>query len=374
MTDTDFRLLESIAEIPAGSWNALAGSHPVLQHEFLLTLEDSGCVGPRAGWVVRHATLWQGDQLLAAAPLYEKHHSYGEYVFDWAWAEAYARHGLTYYPKLLSAAPFSPLPGARLLAGSAADRQRLLSAMLLAAQRGAWSSFHVLFPTEDEAAILREAGLLMRSGVQFHWQNAGHADFDAFLASLNHDKRKKIRQERRKAGAGLEFVWLDGHGATREDWHFFYQCYALTYAEHRSTPYLTPAFFTLLAERMPDAVRLVVAPRDGRPIACAWFLCDEVALYGRYWGALEFVPCLHFELCYYQAIEYAITHGLQRMEGGAQGEHKLARGLTPARTYSAHWLRDPRFADAVARYLERESDGVDAWLDELHERAPFRRA
>jgi uncharacterized protein len=369
-----FHLLSGLDQIPAKDWDALAGSQACLSHAYLHTLEDTGCANPETGWTPRHATLWEKGQLLAALPLYAKHHSYGEYVFDWAWADAYQRHGLSYYPKWLSAVPFTPIPGARLLGQTAEARRQLLANVLEMAQRSQLSSLHLLFPTEEEADWMRDAGLLIRHGVQFHWRNAGYRDFDDFLASLNHDKRKKIRQERRRAGEhGLALRWLDGRNASAEDWAFFYRCYATTYALHRSTPYLSPTFFTRLADRQPDNVRLLLAERDGEPLAGAFFLCDQEALYGRYWGATEHLPFLHFELCYYQAIEYAISQGLSRFEGGAQGEHKLARGLEPVATRSAHWIADPRFHDAVDRFLAQESEGMRFYLDELSERTPFRR-
>lgn len=395
-------LLSRIADIDAACWDGLLDASSVaaprvLRHAYLATLEDSGCVGGRTGWTPAHATLWQRGELVAAMPLYIKAHSYGEYVFDWAWAQAYDRHGLDYYPKWLSAVPFTPIPGPRILGRDLAAREALLDAVLASVRESQCSSFHILFPTEDELPLLVSAGLMVREGVQFHWLNrpatiAGDTsvngtpsrdgengdsrwkDFDAFLASLNSEKRKKIRQERRRAAAhGLELHWLDGHEARAEDWDFLGRCYAMTYALHRSTPYLSNAFFHRLGERMPDAVRLLLACREGQPIAAAFFLCDDKALYGRYWGALDNLSFLHFELCYYQAIAYCIAHGLERFEGGAQGEHKLARGLGPVRTYSAHWIADPRFRRAVDDYLARERDGMDGYVDELNERSPFRR-
>lgn len=375
MPSLQVRLIDSLASIEAGQWDALTGGRCSISRAFLTTLEASGCVGGDSGWSPQHITLWDGEQLAGAMPLYEKQHSFGEYVFDWAWADAYQRHGLPYYPKWLSAVPFSPIPGSRLLARDAAVQTALLEVAERLADESALSSIHVLFPQADEATLLGERGWMIRSGIQFHWCNRGYMDFDAFLAALNHEKRKKIRQERRRAAAhGLNIHWLDGHTASRAQWDFFYQCYATTYALHRSTPYLTPEFFPALAAAMPDNLRLVVAERDGAPVASAFFLVDEHALYGRYWGARENLPFLHFELCYYQAIEYCIHHGIARFEGGAQGEHKLSRGLEAVVTQSAHRLRDPRFADAVDRFLARETAGIGFYLDELSERSPFRRA
>jgi hypothetical protein len=405
MTRSDgLHLLPGITDIEATQWDALLDASatavpPCLRHAYLAALEDTGCVGGRTGWTPAHATLWQQGELTAAMPLYLKDHSYGEYVFDWAWAEAYHRHGLDYYPKWLSALPFTPIPGPRLLGRDLRARRALLDAVLAQVRASGCASFHVLFPAADELPLLASAGMMIREGVQFHWQDpppsaichapvsplatdlnmngqrARWTDFDAFLASLNSEKRKKIRQERRRAAAhGLALRWLDGHDTQAEDWDFLARCYATTYTLHRATPYLSPTFFHRLGERMPGSVRLLLASRHGERIAAAFFLCDEHALYGRYWGALENLPFLHFELCYYQAIEYCIAHGLERFEGGAQGEHKLARGLRPVRTYSAHWIADPRFRRAVDDYLARERNGMDGYVDELHERSPFRRS
>ena len=368
-------LVDDLSAIDSVEWDALDGGQTPLSHAFLATLETTACVGPGTGWRPRHATLRDGDALVAAMPLYEKSHSYGEYVFDWAWAEAYARHGLAYYPKWLAAVPFTPAPGVRLLGRDTAARRALFSAVLAMAEESRLSSLHVLFPDDAESEWMRDAGLLIRQGVQFHWLNAAYRDFEGFLASLTHDKRKKIRQERRRAAAhGLTYRWVDGTTATPADWAFFHRCYASTYTLHRSTPYLNLAFFVELARRAPHRVRLLLALRGDSPVASAFFLCDRDALYGRYWGATEHLPFLHFELCYYQAIDYCIQGGLGRFEGGAQGEHKLARGLQPVVTRSAHWIRDPRFRDAVDHFLARERAGVDFYLDELADRSPFRSA
>ena len=381
MTSPDeFRLLGSIADIAPQDWDALLppAPTPCLHHAYLHALEASGCVGEASGWTPRHATLWTDGRLAAAMPLYLKTHSWGEYVFDWAWAEAYQRHGLDYYPKWLCAIPFTPVPGPRVLGQDPRARERLMAGVSRLAESSALSSLHVLFPGERELASLQQNGLSLREGVQFRWSNTGtdgspYADFDAFLGSLNHDKRKKIRQERRRASAhGLSLSWLNGHTATHEDWHFLYRCYANTYALHRSTPYLNLDFFLRLARNLPEQVVLLVAARAGLPVACAFFLRDEETLYGRYWGAVEPLPFLHFELCYYQAIEHCIAHGLQRFEGGAQGEHKVARGLLPVKTHSAHWIADPRFRTAVDDFLGRERQHMGFYLDELNERAPYR--
>ncbi|WP_323004642.1 GNAT family N-acetyltransferase [Denitromonas sp.] len=374
MTDV-IRFFPAIDDIPVPDWNALAGSHAGLQHAFLRALEASGCASADTGWTPHHATLWRDGALVAAMPLYRKTHSWGEYVFDWAWAQAYEQHGLAYYPKWLCAIPFSPLPGRRLLGIDAGSKVRLLQATLSAIAEGDDSSFHVLFPDADDTALLAEAGLQIRHGVQFHWRNAGYTDFAHFLSHLTRDKRKKIRQERQRvAAAGVSFAWKHGDGITPAELDFFYRCYSLTYALRRSTPYLTRDFFARLNADAPDSVRLLLAYRDGRPVACAWFLADAEALYGRYWGAVEDISCLHFEACYYQAIDYAIRHGLARFEGGAQGEHKLSRGLASTPITSAHWIRDARFANAIADYLRREQAGVADYLDELDERSPFRRS
>ena len=381
MTSPDeFRLLGSIADIAPQDWDALLppAPTPCLHHAYLHALEASGCVGEASGWTPRHATLWTDGRLAAAMPLYLKTHSWGEYVFDWAWAEAYQRHGLDYYPKWLCAIPFTPVPGPRVLGQDPRARERLMAGVSRLAESSALSSLHVLFPGERELASLQQNGLSLREGVQFRWSNTDtdgspYADFDAFLGSLNHDKRKKIRQERRRASAhGLSLSWLNGHTATHEDWHFLYRCYANTYALHRSTPYLNLDFFLRLARARPEQVVLLVAARAGVPVACAFFLRDEETLYGRYWGAVEPLPFLHFELCYYQAIEHCIAHGLQRFEGGAQGEHKVARGLLPVKTHSAHWIADPRFRTAVDDFLGRERQHMSFYLDELNERAPYR--
>jgi hypothetical protein len=364
----------AIAELPAAAWNTLAGDQPFLRHEFLHALEASGCVAPATGWTPRHLSLWRSEEMVAALPCYAKTHSYGEFVFDWAWAEAYERSGLAYYPKLLSAVPLTPVTGPRLLALDEAMREALVAAALERAQRSGVSSWHVLFPDRQGWDLLESAGLLLRHDVQFHWRNPGFRDFDDFLDTLNRDKRRKIRQERRRvAEQGVELRRLGGSGIGDEDWEFFHRCHCRTCFDRGRSPYLNLDFFLRLGRTMPEALLLVLAYKGGVPIAAALDLVDEEALYGRYWGALEFVPGLHFEACYYQGIEHCIAHGLRVFEGGAQGEHKLARGFEPVVTHSAHWLAQPRFAGAVARYLAREAQGVARYVDELNEHSPFRR-
>jgi len=368
------RLVESLDAIPAAAWDRLHGGNPTLAHAFLDSLHRSGCASPATGWSPQYLTLWKEGVLEGAVPLYAKTHSYGEYVFDWAWADAWERHGLAYYPKLVSAVPFTPATGPRLLATGDATRDQLASALLDLARRQGVSSLHVLFPAPADADALRRAGFLERTGIQFHWRNAGYRTFDDFLAALSHDKRKKIRQERRRVrDAGVSFRRLCGGEIKEGDWAFFTRCYRRTYREHRSTPYLTREFFGMIAQRMPDNVLLVIAERDGRPIAAAMDLFSPATLYGRYWGAIEFVPGLHFEACYYQAIEFAIERGIALVEGGAQGEHKHARGFLPEVTRSFHWLAHPAFARAVDDYLAREGAGISQYVDELNERSPFRK-
>ena len=369
----DLRLTGAIAEVEPSQWDGLARGHPFLRHAFLHAFEASECAGPASGWTPRHLTLWDGDTLAAAMPLYEKAHSFGEFVFDWAWAEAYQRAGMPYYPKLLCAVPFTPVQGARLMARDVAARRLLLDQGLRLARASGVSSWHVLFPTGEETELLAERGLMIRRGVQFHWRNRGYRDVGDFLDTLTRDKRKKIRQERRRVSdAGVSLLRLTGGAIERRHWEFFFRCYCHTFHDRGRMPYLNLDFFLRIGAALPDNVLLVVAQRGDTPIAAALDIEDEHRLYGRYWGALEFVSGLHYEACYYQGIEHCIERGLDLFEGGAQGEHKLARGFEPVATTSAHWLRDPRFADAVARYLERESHGVDLYMDELTEHAPFR--
>ena len=367
------RAVGSAAEIDPAAWDGLAGEQPLVRHAFVHGLERSGCAAPDTGWTPCHLTLWHDDVLAGVMPLYLKDHSYGEYVFDWSWADAYHRHGLAYYPKLLCALPFTPVSGPRILARDAAGRSALLAGARALAERSGASSLHVLFPPEEVAAECERAGMMLRKGVQFHWHNPGYRDFEDFLSSLAREKRKKIRQERRRVHEqGIGFRWLSGTEATESDWVFFERCYRHTYREHRSTPYLNLEFFLHLAAHMPRNVLLIQALRDGKPIAATFnIVAGREALYGRNWGAVAHVPLLHFECCYYQTIEYCIAHGIGRFEGGAQGEHKMARGLMPVETVSAHWVAHAEFRRAIGQYLARETRGIGEYVDELHEHSPF---
>ena len=368
-------IVEAIADVPAADWDALDPSgNPFLRHAFLEALEISGCVGGDSGWLPRHLVLRDDDgKLLGAVPQYLKLHSWGEFIFDWSWAQSYARAGLDYYPKLLSAVPFTPVAGPRLLAVDA-DARAALIAVLVATQRATEvSSTHILFPPEAHARQLQDAGFMLRSGVQFHWLNPGYANFDDFLATLEQKKRKNIRAERRKVReAGVTMRRVRGADITDADWKLFNRCYRHTYAAHHSTPYLNLDFFRRLGSTMPENILLVIAEREGQPIAASLVIHSADTLYGRYWGELEHVPCLHFEAAYYQPLEFCIEQGIKTFEGGAQGEHKMARGFLPTRTFSAHWLAHPSFADAIERFLEREAGGIDDYMTELNERNPFK--
>lgn len=371
------RIINSLSEIGQAAWDALlalqADQNPFLSFAFLEALHQSGCASAASGWQPQYLTLWHADQLEAALPLYVKSHSYGEYVFDWAWADAYQRNGLNYYPKLLSAIPFTPVSGSRLLARDEAARIALINGLRTMQENYGTSSSHILYPPASQATALEQAGFILRTGIQFHWINPGYRDFENFLSALEQKKRKNIRAERRKVReAGITFRHLPGTLVTPADWRFFKRCYDHTYSAHYSTPYLNLDFFLRIGATMPEHVLLIVAERAGKPIASSLCIHTDKILFGRYWGAVENHPCLHFETAYYQPLEFCIKKGIQRFEGGAQGEHKMARGFLPQKTWSAHWLAHPAFADAIERFLERESNGVEAYLDELNESTPFR--
>ena len=481
--DYVIRVLTSPLDVDATAWNALLAAqtpheapNPFMSHEYLAAMHASGSATSKTGWTPRFITLWQEDALAGACALYLKKHSYGEYVFDWAWANAYAEHGLPYYPKALIAPPFTPVPGPRLLARSADERVLLLHAVIAWCAEEKLSSLHLLFASDDDLAACEKAGLMLRHNVQFHWTNealtpsiacdalppegaaapaarqsrfsgpglrlepshlisasvtppdgaglagdetalrdesrsahslpcpskegwgegspvtcpakTGFRDFDDFLMSLNQEKRKKIRQERRKvANAGITFRWSLGTDITDADWDFFYHCYERTYYEHGNAPYLTRDFFARMQRTMPGNWLLFVAEHSGEngartAIAASLISVSEPSpgaepqervAYGRYWGALARVDCLHFEACYYQPLQWCIAHGYQRFEGGAQGEHNMARALLPVKTSSAHWLAHPSIADAVEPFLQREGAGIDGYLEELEKRSPLKK-
>lgn len=382
------RVQDDLGGIEPSAWDDLLSKQdapsPFMRHAYLSAMQTSQSATPETGWTLQLISLWrdtpQGPVLAAACPLYLKTHSRGEYVFDHAWADAYERHGLPYYPKALVASPFTPVPGSRLLAESDAARQALLASLLELCQANDIPSLHILFASPQDLQACEYAGLLQRGQVQFHWQNQGWRDFDDFLSSLTQEKRKKIRQERRKVQeAGVTFRAVRGPNMSEADWALLLSCYQQTYWEHGNAPYLTPAFFEAMRTDMAQHWLLFVAERAGLPMGISLIGLHldaqgqvEVA-YGRYWGALARVDCLHFEACYYQPIEWCITQGVQRFEGGAQGEHKMARALLPTPTHSAHWLANPSFSEAVARFLEREKAGVDNYLDALHQHSPLKK-
>jgi len=368
--------------VDGDQWNQLlerqSSPTPFLRHEYLAALHRSGSAVGESGWAPQFITLHAGGRLRAACALYLKSHSYGEYVFDWAWADAYRRHGLRYYPKLLGAVPFTPVPGTRLLAESDPWRDRLLATVHQYALDAGLSSVHLLYFDDVDRAAFERAGWMIREGVQFHWTQDPQrpcTDFAGLLSRMQRDKRKKIQQDRRHVtDAGVVFSCHQGAEITTALWDFFHHCYTLTYAAHHSTPYLTRDFFGQVARTMPQHWLMFVAHRGGEPVASSLIAIDSErrSAWGRYWGSTQYVPCLHFEACYYQPLAWCIENGYQRFEGGAQGEHKMARGLLPVRTSSAHWLRDPRFASAVADFLASEGAGIDSYVNELRERNPFK--
>ena len=397
-------------EVNAAAWNALLAlqNHPspFLRHEYLTAMHQSASATADTGWTPHFITLWrrneQGDTLQAACPLYLKDHSYGEFVFDHAWANAYHQHGQPYYPKALIAPPFTPVPGSRLLARDAASRQILLKAVIAWCAQHELSSLHLLFCSDEDVETCKSEQLMLRHTVQFHWTNQtteqNYASFDDFLSTLAQDKRKKIRAERRKvAEAGVSFRWSLGTDISNADWDFFYRCYERTYWEHGNAPYLSRDFFKQMQTAMPENWLLFTAERDGQAIATSLVAVqavntkatggnnlkneqispnssknNEKIAYGRYWGALERVDCLHFEACYYQPIEWCIQHGYQRFEGGAQGEHKMARALLPIKATSAHWIAHPAFSDAIQRFLDREGSGIENYMEDLGRRSPLK--
>lgn len=369
---------DSIESIAATDWDAVVGdANPFLSHAFLGALERAGCVGGDTGWHPRYVLAYENEILVGAVPLYLKEHSYGEYVFDWSWANAAARARLPYYPKLVAAIPFTPVTGPRILVrpgAPATTTTALIGAVEDCAQRTRASSVHWLFTDEADSARLEARGLLARTGYQFHWSNRGYADFDAFLADFSSHKRKNVKRERRQVREqGIEMQTLVGSDASPAQWDALYGFYRGTIAKHGAIPYLNAAFFDEIARRLGERTLLVFAYRDGRPLAGALNFIGADTLYGRYWGATDEVPGLHFETCYYQAIDYCIRTGLRRFEAGAQGEHKLSRGFLPTTTRSMHWLRHPGLRAAIADFLARERASVTDDIDELNEHGPYRK-
>ncbi|MCQ9422608.1 GNAT family N-acetyltransferase [Pseudomonas sp. LJDD11] len=370
-------VVDSLSAVSAADWDALLpDQQPFLRHAFLSALEDSASLGAHSGWRAEHVLHEQAGQLVAAMPAYRKWHSYGEYVFDHGWADACRRAGIAYYPKLLAAVPFSPVSGARILASSAQAGMTLLEGLPGYLHGQGLSSAHVNFTDPAADALLAEQdGWLQRYGCQYHWHNRGYRDFQDFLDALSSRKRKQMRKEREQvAGQGIEFEWLSGSQMSEALWDFVYACYANTYAVRRQTPYLTREFFSLLAERMPEAIRVVLARQGNRPVAMAFSLVGGDSFYGRYWGCLAEFDRLHFETCFYQGMDYAIAHGLQRFDAGAQGEHKLIRGFEPQITHSWHYLLHPGLKDAVADFLEQERVGVLAYAEDARNALPYRQA
>jgi predicted N-acyltransferase len=376
-----FAILDGLGSVPAAAWNALAPGHPFLSHEFLSALERTGCVGGGTGWVpqylVAHDRAGPGGRLLGAVPLYLKEHSYGEFVFDWAWAGAASRIGIEYYPKLVAAVPFTPVTGPRILVSPDADtgtRLQLIDAARAHARRIRASSLHWLFADQNDSARLEERAFMVRVGYQFHWNNNGCADFDDFLSGFSAQKRKKVKRERRFVrDAGVELEVLAGEAILPHHWQAFYRFYRATIDKHGAAPYLTREFFQEIGRTSPQSLVLVLARHGTRYVAGALNFRSANALYGRYWGALEEFHSLHFETCYYQAIDYCLREGLQRFEAGAQGEHKLSRGFLPVPTYSAHWIGDARLARAIEDFVARERNAVTYYIDELNEHSPFKK-
>lgn len=373
-----YRFIQHINDIDAEQWNQVCGTtYPFLRHEFLAALENSGSLGEDRGWQPHHLLVEDGESLLAVLPLYLKTHSYGEYVFDWSWADAYHRHGYEYYPKLLSAIPFTPATGPR-LAHQLDDESQLITVVNTALQTLAKtihaSSWHLLFPCNEALPALSQLDADLRIGCQYHWFNRDYQNFDDFLARFSSRKRKVVRKERASiTQQNITLKRLCGEAITADDWTFFYHCYQLTYAKRSGHGgYLTQAFFEQLHQNMPEQVLLVMAYENDQAIACALYLFDDETLYGRYWGCVSERDCLHFEACYYQGIEFCIERGLSKFDAGAQGEHKIQRGFEPVITYSLHWLQHGAFREAVRDFLKAETEGIKAYQQEAAGKLPFK--
>ena len=369
----------SLAEISALEWNLLAGSgYPFLRHEFLSALELSGSAAAKTGWSARHLLIYDGEQLLALCPLYLKTHSQGEFVFDQSWANAYHQHGLRYYPKWLTAVPFTPCPAPRIIIKPGVDECQVLSLLLefIEHHSGAQqsSSWHCLFNSQEQTEQLQGLGLLVREGVQFQWFNHGYRDFEDYCATFNARKRKTILRERRKvAEQGIHFIHLRGIETTEQHWQVFYNFYQMTYFKHRMRPYLNLDFFIRLAATMPEQILLILAIKDQAYIGAALSFVGTDTLYGRYWGCYDEYPNLHFEACYYQGLDFCIEHGLERFDSGAQGEHKIARGFKPITTYSGHWIQNPQFKSAIGQFLHEEQQMLQQYQSQTRELLPFRK-
>ncbi len=367
----------SISDIPQDQWNELAGETcPFLQHQFLNQAEQTNCVSSASGWSPRHLTIYEHTALRAAMPLYEKSHSWGEFVFDSAWANAYQQTGLSYYPKLVSALPFTPVPSRRLLLRDPNDAEAaaaLLQAALSLARQSNCSSLHILFPTAEEIPWLEEAGLLIRKDCQFHWHNHNYRNFDDFLTTFTAAKRKKVRRDRRRvAEDGITFRRISGTDADRATWALVYRLISTTFKIRGSMPYFNESFFVHIAEQIPDSILIVLAEIGSQAIAAAVFFENKDCLYGRYWGADGRYNSLHFETCYYQGIDYCIESGKKYFEPGTQGEHKVSRGFIPVSTWSAHWLAHPQFSAAIGKYLDAEGKHVDRYMHAIDAHTPYK--
>lgn len=381
--DTNFCIehTDQLSNIDSNAWNRLANTrYPFILHEYLSALEISGSIGPGTGWQAHHLTVRdEAQQLVAAMPLYIKKHSWGEYVFDWAWADAYHNHGLNYYPKLVCAIPYTPVTGPRLICTPEIDRAIITEKVIthikhLCINQG-YSSFHLLFPDKNDRAIFADpaTGLALRKGCQYHWFNQSYQDFDHYLSHFNSRRRKNIKRERRRiAEQGIHIQCLEGCDISTENIQTFYRCYQSTYNKRGRHGYLTLDFFLQLLEKMPNALIMIMAYREQRPVAAALSLKSDQALYGRYWGCLEEYNCLHFEVCYYQGIDYCIARGLKRFDPGAQGEHKILRGFTPIETCSMHWLENKPFRTAVGTFLQKEQIGIEQYIKEARSLLPFK--
>lgn len=380
-TNFSIERIDRLSDINAEQWNRLANSrYPFIAHEFLSALESSGSVGPGTGWQPCHLTVRdEHQQLVAAVPLYTKEDSWGEYVFDWAWADAYHNHGLNYYPKLVCAIPYSPVGGPRLICSPEVDRailaERLVTHITSLCEGQRYSSFHLLFPDLNDQALFSAPALKLqlRKGCQYHWFNRNYRDFDHYLTHFNSRRRKNIKRERRRVTEqSIDLQCLEGREISAQNMQTFYQCYQSTYNKRGRHGYLTPDFFYQLLENMPQALVMILAHRENRPVAAALSLRSDKALYGRYWGCLEEVDCLHFEACYYQGIDYCIAQGLDYFDPGAQGEHKILRGFTPIETWSLHWIEDQRFRKAIGDFLQREQRGIEQYIQEARSLLPFK--